>query len=143
MSFFFLLLIFLFVFFIVMPFVRVLLTVHRVRKQSNDFFEQMRQARQGASQSYSSQHTGSRNPFEELFEQMSRAQQYEEKQEHVHGEKQQPAQKPKKIAKDVGEYIEFQEIVTTSTIHTPDGDIQTFEAESQIIDVEWQDLPEK
>lgn len=141
MSFFALLLLFFFVFFIVMPIVRVLLTVHRVRKQSNAFFEQMRQAQQGSSQPHSSQHTGYRNPFEEIFEQMARAQQYEKEPEHEG--KKQPAQKPKKIAKDVGEYIEFQEIITTTKIHTPDGDIPTFETENQIIDVEWQDLPEK
>lgn len=43
----------------------------------------------------------------------------------------------KKIDKNVGEYVEFEE--TTEKIQTPQATVTT--TEQQVVDVEWEDLP--
>ncbi len=53
-------------------------------------------------------------------------------------------QRKKKISRDMGEYVEFEEIVKTSTENTVNGDEasteQKTEIEQQIVDVEWEDI---
>lgn len=56
-----------------------------------------------------------------------------------------PVPRKKKIARDVGEYVRFQEISTTETASqqkTSSGDTRTsYTVEQQITDAEWEDLP--
>lgn len=48
----------------------------------------------------------------------------------------------KKITRDMGEYIEFEELTTETETHSPDGDTtkKEFTAESQITDVKWEEI---
>jgi hypothetical protein len=54
----------------------------------------------------------------------------------------------KKIDKDVGEYVEFEDITTASssyseTVEGPDGSRRVAESESQVVDAEWEEIPPK
>lgn len=50
--------------------------------------------------------------------------------------------KRKKIAADVGEYVEFQEVAVSVKVTDENGDTsEIYESESRIVDVEWEDLP--
>lgn len=55
-----------------------------------------------------------------------------------------PPPRPKKISKDVGEYVKFKEVVVTDQTTFPSdnsGDSCRVEREQQIVDVKWEDLP--
>lgn len=50
------------------------------------------------------------------------------------------SQRPrKKIDPDIGEYVEFEEIEVTAKTRTDNGDV-SYRTESQITDVEWEDV---
>lgn len=54
----------------------------------------------------------------------------------------------KKIDKDVGEYVEFEDITTASssyseTVEGPDGSRRVAESELQVVDAEWEEIPPK
>ena len=54
-----------------------------------------------------------------------------------------PAAKPKKIGKDVGEYVAYENITvseTTTSTTTDSGGSTTVYTESRITDVEWEDV---
>lgn len=50
-----------------------------------------------------------------------------------------PVQK-KKIDPTVGEYVEFEEIETTTTVADEQSTTTTYTRESQVTDVEWEDI---
>lgn len=128
--------IFLLIAFILVPVVRVWLFVRRMRKQSNTMFEQMRQAAGGAGASETGTEAGY-DPFAFFFSRMAQEQERQGAQE---GDM--TPTKRKKIDPEIGEYVDFQEIaVTTGETYGADGSLESFEAESQVIDVEWVDLP--
>ncbi len=54
----------------------------------------------------------------------------------------------KKIDKDVGEYVEFEDITTASssyseTVEGPDGSRRVAESEWQVVDAKWEEIPPK
>lgn len=56
-----------------------------------------------------------------------------------------PDKKRKKIDPEIGEYIAFEEITvseTTSTENTSSGTGTQIKAEAQVVDIEWEDIPE-
>lgn len=56
--------------------------------------------------------------------------------------KTQPKHRRKKIEKDVGEYVEFEEVAcTVKTQTTQDATRTDIQIESQIEDVQWEDIP--
>lgn len=115
MSFFLFLLLALFVVYVLMPLVRVYLRVRRQQQAFNDLFggrARQRQPRGGG--------------------------------ERPGGWSTRPASTPrkkKKIDSSVGEYVDYEEIVeTTSTTDTAGNAHTDFKRESQITDVEWEDV---
>ncbi len=108
----------LFVFFIVIPIIRVMITIWRARRQTRRFFDQFRNAA-GAGSGSSSQTRQNDAP-------------------------RQPKAK-KKIDPTVGEYVAFEEIKseTTQTAGGTAGAKTYTEVEQQIVDVEWEDIKQK
>lgn len=52
-----------------------------------------------------------------------------------------PAPKAKKIGKDIGEYVAFEEITEVEQRSNPDGTVETeVYHEEQITDIEWEDI---
>lgn len=54
------------------------------------------------------------------------------------GSSRRPRRRGKKIPRDVGEYVEFEEISSVYECHRADG--SGFRAEEQVVDVKWKDL---
>ncbi|MGM9827543.1 MAG: hypothetical protein ACI30O_05060 [Muribaculaceae bacterium] len=102
--------------FIVIPVFKAVRMVLRARKQMRDAFNGMFGESGAAGQNGTSDRNG-----------------------------QTPRRRRKKIAKDVGEYVEFEEIACTVKTTDPadDGKTKTGKTivEQQIEDVEWEDLP--
>lgn len=113
-SFFALLLMFLFVYWIVIPLLRFRFRVRRGRRQFNDIFSAFGGGQDG-------QTAGSRPG----------------------GWDKTPPARKKKFTREEGEYIEFEEVDTASCSYNPGtGQTETqFTSEQQITDVEWEDLP--
>ncbi|MDE5573240.1 MAG: DUF4834 family protein [Muribaculaceae bacterium] len=109
MSFFFLLLLGIFVWVIVIPIIKGVMLVNRVRNNARDMFNRAT----GRSNNGSQGKTGGNESV-----------------------------KRKKIDSSVGEYVEFEEIqvTQTETQTTADGGQTTYKAESQIVDVEWEEI---
>ncbi len=123
MSFFLLLLLLIFIVFILMPVIRVAWTVHKMRSDARKVFGRMNGASDGPESTAG-------DPFAEFFTNMAREQ---TRKKRARG-------KRKKIAPDVGEYVEFQEIATKTKYIDEEVD---FIPEEQISDAEWEDLPGK
>lgn len=101
----------LFVFFIVIPVVRVVITIWRARRQTRRFFDQFRNATGTGASSQTGRKEAPRQP-----------------------------KTKKKIDPSVGEYVAFEEIKTeTTTADARDAKTYT-EVEQQIVDVEWEDI---
>ena len=116
MSFFSLLLLFLFVYFIVIPMGRLYMRIRRGRRQFNDMFS----AFGGNPSARASAQSGSRPG----------------------GWNTAPGRK-KKFSREEGEYVDFEEVETASCSYNP-GTGQSeihYTVEQQITDVEWEDLP--
>ncbi len=98
--------------YILPPLIRGILTINRFRRSTRQAYEAM---------------YGNRN---------------RRPQERKAGWSGKPSDKKKKIGKDVGEYISFEEITVTETESTvSDNAGNTFtEVEQQITDVEWEDV---
>lgn len=56
-----------------------------------------------------------------------------------------PASKAKKIDPDVGEYVHFEEIsdTTADSDNTGPRPHVDYKVESQVVDIEWEDIPDK
>ncbi|MGN0220127.1 MAG: hypothetical protein ACI4AX_07570 [Muribaculaceae bacterium] len=101
----------LFVFFIVIPIIRVMATIWRARRQTRRFFDQFRTAAGAGASTQTRQKEAPRQP-----------------------------KTKKKIDPSVGEYVAFEEIKTeTTTADARDAKTYT-EVEQQIVDVEWEDI---
>lgn len=109
MSFFLLLLLIAFLYFVVFPVWRFARQVRRAQNAQKDFF---------------------RN-----FTQQQTRQQQQTRRE--------AERRRKKIDPSVGEYVAFEEVETTETRQTESGTETRYERESQITDVEWEEVPEK
>lgn len=101
----------LFVFFIVIPVIRVVITIWRARRQTRRFFDQFRNA---AGAGASSQ-TGRKEP-------------------------QQKPRSKKKIDPSVGEYVAFEEIKSETTTTDRQNTTTYTEVEQQVVDVDWEDI---
>lgn len=110
MSFFLLLFIAFLVYFVAIPLWRVYSAVNRQRRAMRDFFGQARSGQQN---------DRSRSGFSRPS--------------------QQPRRK-KKIDPNIGEYVEFEEIESTTTTQTAEGTTTDYRRESQVTDVEWEDV---
>lgn len=56
----------------------------------------------------------------------------------------QPPKKEKKISRDVGEYVDFEEVSVSVKEKYADGSTAEYtKTEQQIVDVTWEDLPKK
>lgn len=101
-----LLLLILVIYFIIVPIVKALLMVQRLKNQARDMFNRAT----GRSTDNSSNYN---NP---------------------------QSQRPrKKIDPGVGEYVEFEEIEVTARTQTDNGNV-SYRTESQITDVEWEEV---
>lgn len=116
MSFLSLIFLFLFVYFIVIPMVRLFMRVRRGRQQFNDIFS----AFGGNPSARTSAQSGGRP-----------------------GGWNTPPGRKKKFSREEGEYVEFEEVETASCSYNPGtGQTETrYTVEQQITDVEWEDLP--
>lgn len=120
-------LLFLFVFFIVVPVVRLTLMFFRLRSQARRFFDGMN----GGSSQADGRQSGSRQ---------SGARQRRS------GGTTNPEQPRKKIDPRVGEYVEFEEIACNVTTDSATGTTTRtttstrIKVESQIEDAEWEDI---
>lgn len=56
---------------------------------------------------------------------------------------QQPAPHRKKIDPSVGEYVAFTEIEVTETTTSQNNTTTNVRVEQQVVDVEWEDIPDK
>lgn len=108
------LLLFIIIFFIIVPLGKIGLQIYRTRKQFRDLYDSFRSGRaNGSSGQRSTQGYATRDP----------------------------KYKKKKIDPSVGEYVAFEEIYDT-TAHT--GAAATdFRPEPQISDAEWEEIPDK
>ena len=103
----------LFIVFIVWPLVKVVLRVNQFKRQARDMFRQA-----------SSQATG-------------------QQQAQRKGGWTKATPRKKKIGGDVGEYVAFEEVASTSTQYTQsrtDGQADSFRPDSQVSDAEWEDI---
>lgn len=136
----------LFVVFILVPLVKAFLFVRKIRKQNKDFFEQMRRASsQTASGSDNSSPGGAQaGPqgfgFDPLsfffFDQMFGA-------DRSDASGQETKTKSKRIASDVGEYVDFQDIEGEYRSYAGSDDApysSNDSCEGYIQDVEWEDI---
>lgn len=106
----------LFLVFVLPPIIRGIVAVHRFRRQTRDAFEAMYGAgKQGRPDA---------------------------RRERKAGWSDSGRQKKKKINKDVGEYIAFEEITVEQTVSAEtDGRGQaTYEVEQQVSDAEWEEI---
>lgn len=101
----------LFVFFIVIPVVRVVITIWRARRQTRRFFDQFRNATGAGASSQTGRKEAPRQP-----------------------------KTKKKIDPTVGEYVAFEEIKTESTTTDRQNTTTYTEVEQQIVDVDWEDI---
>jgi hypothetical protein len=101
----------LFVFFIVIPVVRVVITIWRARRQTRRFFDQFRNATGTGASSQTGRKEAPRQP-----------------------------KTKKKIDPSVGEYVAFEEIKTESTTTDRQNTTTYTEVEQQIVDVDWEDI---
>lgn len=101
----------LFVFFIVIPVVRVVITIWRARRQTRRFFDQFRNATGTGPSSQTGRKEAPRQP-----------------------------KTKKKIDPSVGEYVAFEEIKTESTTTDRQNTTTYTEVEQQIVDVDWEDI---
>lgn len=106
-------LILLFIFFI-WPLFRVMFTMHRVRKQARQAYEQM----------YNQNYGG------------ARAQQRSRKP----GWNATATPRKKKIDPSVGDYVPFEEVSEVSTGRTDSSGRNSFTVEQQITDAEWEEI---
>lgn len=113
--------------FFIWPIVRVMLTVNRFKRNARKAYEQM--FTNGA---------GTPPPHRDA------------PKERKAGWTKPSAAKPKKIGRDIGEYVKFEEIDTefsasSRTSSTASGSTTAtrtdFKTEQQIVDVEWTDIP--
>lgn len=102
--------------FIILPILKLGWRIFRLQSQARSMYNQMNGARQSAG--------------------------YQEPHQRKAGWSS-PATKPKKIGKDVGEYVAYENITvtetTTSTTTDADGNTTVY-SESRITDVEWEDV---
>lgn len=101
----------LFVFFIVIPVIRVVITIWRARRQTRRFFDQFRTA----AGTGASSHTRQKEP-------------------------QQKPRSKKKIDPSVGEYVAFEEIKSETTTTDRQNTTTYTEVEQQVVDVDWEDI---
>lgn len=113
MSFFFLLILL----FILWPLIRVLYAVNKARRQARDFFNQSRGHRGGF---YS-------DP-------------YDEPERPGGWSRGNSVVRPKVFTRDIGEYVEFEEIEGTSANDGYTYTRTTYSAESFISDADWEDI---
>lgn len=104
------------------PAIKVAITVHRLKRNARNAYEQMFNQAGGASPRSN------------------------QERERRGGWSQAPAAKRKKIGRDVGEYVKFEEIEYTSTTQsTASGESSAtrtdFKTEQQIVDADWTDIP--
>lgn len=105
----------LFIFFIVIPALRIAYALFNVRRKMRDTMRQMYDAQQQAS-----------------------GQGTQQKRKAGWSA---PGQPRKKIGKDVGEYVRFEEIPAAPTAGTDDGTGRRFAgSEPQITDADWEDI---
>lgn len=111
MSFFAVILIFLLIFFVVIPIFRVGAAIYRARRQARQFFDNFGRNGAGA-------------PADETAAA--------------------PKPKKKKIDPADGEYVQFEEIESTTTVDSKTDSAghttTTVETEQQIVDIEWEDI---
>ncbi|MBD5316455.1 MAG: hypothetical protein HDS11_02120 [Bacteroides sp.] len=111
MSFFVLLLLFIFGYFIVWPVVRTLMRVNQARRQFSDMMNGAYGPRRPSS--------STRRPDAA------------------------PRRREKKISRDTGEYVAFEDISCNVSSESSAGDNagkESFVAEQQVVDVEWEDV---
>ena len=101
----------LFVFFIVIPVIRVVITIWRARRQTRRFFDQFRTAAGAGASSQTRQK-----------------------------EPQQKPRSKKKIDPSVGEYVAFEEIKSETTTTYRQNTTTYTEVEQQVVDVDWEDI---
>ena len=138
MSIFLFFLLILFVVTILVPILRVWLFVRRVKKQSRDMFDRMRGAGPQAGADTGAGTQDNIDPFSFFFMNMGAGEQSSQQTPEA------PTQpvKRKKISADVGEYVAYQEVQVSVKVTDDNGQTrEVYESESQIIDVEWEDLP--
>ena len=111
MSFFAVILIFLLIFFVIIPIFRVGAAIYRARRQTRQFFDSL--GRNAA---------GNRSDETPAT----------------------PKPKKKKIDPTDGEYVQFEEIDSTTTVNSSTDSAgrtsTTVETEQQIVDIEWEDI---
>ncbi len=106
-----------FIFFIVIPIVRIAVAAYTVRRKMRDAMRQMYDAQQ-------------------------RAQRGPQTQQRKAGWSS-PGERGKKIGKDVGEYVKFEELPADASAEASSGAFRRPEAggyEPQVTDVEWEDI---
>lgn len=108
----------LFIIFIVIPIARVVWSVYRLRSQARSAFRR--------------------------FEQDMRGQAEDARRDARPGGWRSAPAREKKISREQGEYVEWEEVAVTETSVGQDassGPTETrFESEQQIVDVEWEDV---
>lgn len=103
----------LFIIFFVIPLIRVVYTVYTVRKRMRDAMRQMYDAGQPKSEQRGQERKGGWSKSG-VFR--------------------------KKIGKDVGEYVKFEEIPATEPVADGNGGGRPTSREPQVTDVDWEDI---
>lgn len=107
----------LFIIFIVIPLGRVMWTVYRLRSQAKNAFRR--------------------------FEQDMRGQAEDARRDARPGGWQQAPPREKKITREQGEYVEWEDVTVVESVKTDEASSDAgtrFESEQQIVDVEWEDV---
>lgn len=111
MAFFFLLILI----FILIPIGRVFLAVYKAKRQTQRMWEQ---------------YNNNAQAFRRQYQQRSRG----------YSQPDQPQPKKKKIGRDVGEYVDFEEIAGSSTTQTEQSNTHKEYHEQQVTDAEWEEI---